>query len=449
MARRPPRTRYVRSPDGVHIAYQTVGDGERDVVLLDGWVSPLEGRWDQPVVARNLERLASFSRLISFDKRGIGLSDRVALDASSTLEAWAEDVITVMDTAGSERAAVMGANDGGMAAMLFAATHPEKVSALILVNTSAKAFRDEKTPWAVPQEVYQRILGDLATWYGVDGARTAASTGKVAGGGTDFQKWWTRARRHQASPAAFQAFIDIQSGVDLRPVLEVIQAPTLVIWGADDDFLPPGHGEYLAANIPWAKSVAIPGLPNQWHAQNGAAVVDEVEAFLTGSRPPVEPDRVLATVVFTDIADSTGRAAELGDRDWKDLLERFREAVRSELQRHRGKEINHRGDDILATFDGPARAVHYACAVREAVAKIGIEVRSGLHTGEVQLMDDDIGGIGVHIGARISELAPRGEILVSRTVVDLVAGSGLAFDDLGEHELKGIPAAWRIFAVRG
>jgi class 3 adenylate cyclase len=369
------------------------------------------------------------------------------LDLSSTLESWADDVVTVMEAVGSPAAAVMGSHDGGMAAMMFAATHPQRTSSLILVNTSAKVVRDEAAPWAIPREVHERLVGDPARWYGSDGPGMAAATGVFAGEGSQFQRWWTRSRRHQASPDAFSRLIELQWNLDLRSILGSIQAPTLVIHGRDNDFFRFDHARYLADNIPDASLVAIPGLPHEWHAGHSDAVIDEIQTFLTGAAPAPDPERVLATVVFTDIVESTRRAAAVGDRSWKELLGRFRTATTRQVEAHRGREVNRRGDDVLVTFDGPARAVRYAIAVREAAGDLGIEVRSGLHTGEVELMGDDVAGIAVHIGARVAERAGPGEVLVSRTVVDLVAGSGLEFRDYGEHELMGVPGAWRIFSV--
>jgi class 3 adenylate cyclase len=440
-----PQTRYATTADGVHVAYQLIGDGPVDLVLLDVWRSPLEGRWDEPLMERPLRRLASFSRLISFDKRGVGCSDPVPFSILSTPEEWMNDVGTVMDAAGSERAVVLGINDGGPIAMLFAATHPERTSALILVNTAACVRQGPDYPWGAPPDY--------------DWAQVEAETeelfrryrwGRYApslDGDARLTEWFGKWFRLQASPGTALPLSRTIRDLDVRHVLPAIQSPTLVV-RRRDSFLPTGMARYLAEHIDGALYAEVPG-EDVWWAPPAEPLLDEIEAFITGERPVVEVDRVLATVLFTDIVSSTERATELGDRAWRGLLDRYRTAVRGQLRRFSGREINTRGDDFLATFDGPARAIRCALGIAEAAGALGIEVRTGLHTGEVELMGDDIGGIAVHIGARVSALAAPGEVLVTRTVVDLVAGSGIEFAHRGEHELKGVPGVWRLFAAEG
>ena len=440
-----PETRYATTAEGVHVAYQVVGDGPMDLVMLDNWRSPLEGRWDEPLMERPLRRLASFSRLISFDKRGIGCSDPVPFSILSTPEEWMNDVRTVMDAAGSERAVVMGINDGGQIAMLFAATHPERTSALILVNAAACTRQGTDYPWGVPPD-YDWAQVDAET----EDLFRHYRWGRYApnlDGDTRLTEWYGKWFRLQVSPGTALALRRTLRDLDSRHVLPAIQSPTLVV-RRRDSFLPKGMVRYLAEHIDGALYAEVPG-EDVWWAPPAEPLLDEIEAFITGERPVVEVDRVLATVLFTDIVSSTDRASELGDRAWRGLLDRYRTAVRGELRRFSGREINTRGDDFLASFDGPARAIRCALGIAEAARALGIEVRTGLHTGEVELMGDDIGGIAVHIGARVSALAVPGEVLVTRTVVDLVAGSGIEFVDRGEHELKGVPGFWRLFAAGG
>jgi class 3 adenylate cyclase len=439
---RAPETRYAKTDDGAHIAYQVVGDGPVDLVMLDVWRSPLQGRWDEPLMERPLRRLASFSRLISFDKRGVGCSDPVPISVLSTPEEWMNDVGTVMDAAGSERAIVLGINDGGPIAMLFAATHPERTSALILVNTAACLRQGPDYPWGAPPDydfaAFDAEIEELFRRY--RWGRNAPSLD----GDARLTEWFGKCFRLQASPGTALALMRTHRDLDVRHVLPAIQSPTLVVHRRGS-FLPGGL-KYLAEHIDGALYAEVPG-EDVWWAPPVEPLLDEIEGFITGERPVVEADRVLATVLFTDIVSSTERATKLGDRAWRGLLVRYRTAVRGELRRFSGREVNTRGDDFLATFDGPARAIRCALGIAEAAGALGIEVRTGLHTGEVELMGDDIGGIAVHIGARVSALAAPCEVLVTRTVVDLVTGSGINFEDRGEHELKGVPGTWHLYSV--
>ena len=439
-----PETRYAKTEDGVHIAYQVVGSGPVDLVWLDNWATPLEARWDEPRLAALLRRLASFARLICFDKRGIGMSDPVPVDALTTPEAWRDDILTVMGAVGSTSAAITGINDGGPTAMFFAATYPQRTSGLVLVNTSPTLMRGPGYPWGLaPERGPEVVAWTRDHWAGKQGIDRLAPS---LADDESFVRFYGMFRRLQASPETAARLREAHLRTDARGVLAAIQAPTLVLYRHDDHYLPPEGRAYLPDHIPGAQAVGLPGADNLWWSGDGDAVVDEIQTFLTGVRPPPEPNRVLVTVLFLDIVESTQTASRLGDREWHRVLKMFRTSFRAQLEAFGGREVNTRGDDVLATFDGPARAVRCACAIIDAV---GLPVRAGLHTGEVELMGGDIGGIGVHIGARVCELAGPGEVLVSRTVTDLVAGSGIGFEDRGEHELKGVPGTWGLFAVRG
>jgi class 3 adenylate cyclase/dienelactone hydrolase len=435
----PPETRYARS-GGVNIAYQVVGDGPLDLVLVPGFVSHLDLDWDEPRSAHMLERLASFSRLIRFDKRGTGLSDRPG--GLPDLETRMDDVRAVMDEVGSERAALLGYSEGGPLCILFAATYPERTSALALYGTYAKRRDpDDDYPWAptrVEREAYAKRIEREWGWQ-TDMARMCPTADEA------MERWWAARAHAAASPGAAAALILMNSEIDVRHVLPTIGVPTLVLHRSGDLDSRVDEGRYIAARIPGARFVELPGIDHvPWI--DADQVVDEIEEFLTGVRPAPEPDRVLATVLFTDIVGSTERATELGDRRWAELLERHRVAVRRELERFRGREVDSAGDGFLATFDGPARAIRCAAAVRESVRGLGLELRAGLHTGECELTGGKVTGIAVHTGARLASEAGPGEVLVSATVHDLVSGSGIRFEDRGEHELKGVGAR-RIYAV--
>ncbi len=437
-------TRYARSGD-VNIAYQVVGEGLLDLVFVMGWVTHLDYFWEEPSFARFLRRLASFSRLILFDKRGTGLSDRVPLAELPTLEQRMDDVRAVMDAAGSKRAALFGVSEGGPMCALFAATYPERTSALVMYGTYAKRIWDPEYPWAPTPEERQKWYDLLEeSWGGIVDLQTMAPNV------TDderFKQWWASYLRMSASPGSALAFGKMNTQADIRHVLPSIRVPTLILHRTGDLDMDVRGARYMAERIPGAKYVELPGNDHLVFVGDADAILDEIEEFLTGVRQGPEPDRVLATVLFTDIVGSTQRAVALGDRRWRDLLNSYHTIVRRELTRFRGREIDTAGDGFLATFDGPARAVRCACAVSSSVRVLGIEVRAGLHTGECELAGDKVSGLAVHIGSRVAAMARPGEVLVSNTVKDLVAGSQIAFHDRGEHVLKGVPGSWRLFTA--
>ena len=439
-----PTTRYARSGT-VNIAYQVVGDGPRDLVQVAGWVSHIEAGWDEPRQARFRRRLASFSRLILFDKRGTGMSDRVADQDLPTLEQRMDDVRAVMDAAGSERAVILGQSEGGSMAMLFAATYPERTIALITLGAFAKRVWDPEYPWAPTPEQRQEGFDWIERYWGgdVDPGTLAPSMASDEA----FRRELSRYLRLSASPGAALALSRMNTQIDVRHVLPTIRVPTLVLHRTGDLDANVAEGRYIAERIPGAKFVELPGNDHLPWVGNQEDILDEVEAFITGVRPAPEPDRMLATVLFTDIVGSTERAAALGDRAWRDVLQLHHASVRRELERFRGQEITTTGDGFLATFDGPARAVRCAVAIRDRLRGSGLEVRAGVHTGECERMGDNIGGVAVHIGSRVAGLAGAGEVLASSTVKDLVSGSGIVFEDRGAHALKGIPGEWRLFRV--
>ena len=435
----PVDTHYARSGD-LRIAYQVVGDGPFDMVFVPGFISNLDLYWDEPNMAHFLSRLGSFSRLILFDKRGTGLSDR--LGNLPTLEERMDDVRAVMDAVGSSKAALFGISEGGAMSMLFAATYPERTQALILYGT----YADFHT-WVLPHERFELFLEKIDRTWGQGESLTAFAPTKV--GDERFRQWWARFERLGASPSAVIALMRMNSQIDVRHILPTIRVPTLVLHRTGDTRVNVEGGRYLAANIPGATYVEFSGIDHVLWATDASPVADEIEEFLTGTHAESEPDRVLATVLFTDIVDSTGRAEEMGDRAWRVLLDQHDRIVRSEIGRFRGQEIKTLGDGFLATFDGPARAVRCAGAIIEAVHGLGLHVRCGVHTGEVEMMGDDIGGIAVHIASRIAALADGREVLVSRTVRDLVAGSNLHLEDRGAFALKGLSERMPLFAAVG
>ncbi|MGZ4139889.1 MAG: adenylate/guanylate cyclase domain-containing protein [Actinomycetota bacterium] len=432
--------RYARSGD-VHIAYQVVGDGPIDLVYSPGIWSNLEIMWEWPAWADYLDRLASFSRLILFDMRGVGLSDRG--NQAPILELQTNDIGAVLDAAGAETAAVFGGARAGAMAMLFAATHPERTRALILYAPVAKTVAAPDWPTGKSEQEQRRFVerftSEMGTGENLD----------LQGPSFDpsFKTWWARFGRLVATPGAYEELAQIFTPLDVRQVLPHIQAPTLVLHRAGDRIVNSAQGRAVAEAIHGARFVELPGEDHIPFLGNTDVLVDEVEEFLTGVRPAPKTDRILATVLFTDIVGSTERASAMGDKPWRDLLQRHHAAVRIELQRFHGREVDTAGDGFFATFDGPARGIRCAEAIRESLRGIGLEIRSGLHTGEVEIIGDKISGIAVHIGARIAARAEAGEILTSSTVKDLVAGSGLTFEDRGSHQLKGVPDEWRLFAV--
>jgi pimeloyl-ACP methyl ester carboxylesterase len=440
-----PVTRYAKS-GVVNIAYQVVGDGPRDLVFVMGWVSHLELFWDEPTVARFMERLASFSRLILFDKRGTGMSDRVPIDALPTLEQRMDDVRAVMDAAGSERAILFGVSEGGPMTALFAATYPERTAALVIYGSYAKRIWAPDYPWAPTPEQRQGFYDAIEREWGrseVDLATIAPS----AMADPRAREWFSRYFRLSSSPGAALALAKMNTQVDIRQILPSIRVPTLIMHRTGDLDIAVEGARWMAAQIPGAKYVELPGPDHIPWVGDQDAILDEIEEFLTGMRRGPEPDRMLATVLFTDIVGSTERAAAVGDRRWRELLEAHHGIIRRELERYRGREIDTAGDGFLAVFDGPARAVRCAAASAGAVRGLGLQIRAGVHTGEVEMMGANVGGIAVHIGARVAALAQPGEVLVSGTVKDLVAGSGIEFEERGIQVLKGVPGEWRIFAA--
>ncbi len=439
-----PKTQYTKSGDA-NIAYQVVGQGPFDLIWVPGWISNVEESWEVPEYAHFLRRLASFSRLILFDKRGTGLSDRVSNEKLPTLEQRMDDVRAVLEAAGSDQAAVFGSSEGGNLSVLFAATYPERVRALVLAAVYAKRTWSPDYPWAPTQEARERENELLeAEWGGEMDVNVLAPS---ALGDPALMRRLTDFFRRSASPGAAVALNRMNTDMDTRSVLPTISAPTLIVHRTGDLDVKIEEGRWIAGQIPGAQIVELPGDDHIIWVGDTDVLLDEVEEFLTGSRPVREADRVLATVVFTDIVGSTEKATELGDGRWRDLLEQHHGLVRRELERFRGREIDTAGDGFLATFDGPARAVRCASAIRDSVRSLGIEIRAGLHTGECELVGEKVAGIAVHTAARVNGLARPGEVLVSSTVKDLVAGSGLEFADRGEHELKGVPGSWRLYSA--
>jgi pimeloyl-ACP methyl ester carboxylesterase len=441
-----PETHYVRAGE-VHLAYQIVGEGPLDLVYVPEFWNSIEAQWDEPSFERFLRRLASFSRLICFDQRGTGLSDPVALSEVATLEQWVDDVRTVMEAAGSKRAALLGVGGGGPLSMLFAATHPERTRALILVNTFARLRRGEDYSAGTSEEFEDRFLEEIRAQWARGPFLELLAPSKADD--AEFRAWWARYLRLGGSPGTLLAIRRMLQQVDVRHVLPAIRVPALVLCRAENIWFGVDHGRYLAERIPGVHYVEVPGIDYLPYLGDADAILDEIERFLARARPGGEPERVLTTILFTDLVGSTERAAEVGDRRWAELLESYLAVARRELVNYRGREVDTAGDGFLATFDGPARAIRCALAVEEAARQLGLEVRSGLHTGEVELVGTAVRGIGVHIGARVAALAKPGEVLVSSTVKDLVAGSGLVFDHRGLHSLRGVPGEWHLFAAAG
>jgi len=434
---------YAQSGD-VSIAYQVVGEGPIDLVFVAGAITNLEVLWEDPDYRRFCERLGTFSRLLLFDKRGMGLSDRVRV---GTLEERMDDVRAVMDAAGSESAALMGVSEGGPLSMLFAAAHPERTRALVLCGAEVKEERTDDWPWGE----LTRAEFDQA----LDLDRVVARWGKGLAaddifpnrrGDEAFRRWFGRLQVQSATPKDAVAFMRMAFEIDVRHVVPSVRVPTVIIHRTEDPVCHVENGRWLARHIDSARYVELPGNDHvPWIDRE--EILADTQEFLTGVREPAEPDRVLTTVLFTDIVGSTEQARALGDRGWRDLLERHHSLVRAELARFRGREIDTAGDGFFATFDGPARGIRCARSIVDAVRGIGLEVRAGLHTGEVELDGGSVRGIAVHTGARVAALARPGEVLLSGTVKDLIAGSGIELTDRGSHELKGIPGEWRLFAL--
>ncbi len=440
----PPETRYVAVGDA-DVAYQVAGEGPFDLLYCYGLGSHIEVLWDIPVFAKFLTDLAAFSRLIFFDRRGTGASDGVSLNAIPTWEEWTEDIVAVLGAAGSKRTAILASADAGPMAILYAAMHPEMVSALILHNTSARYLEADDYPIGASPDAVDGFVALEATGWGTPDFTRLTNPSKADD--AELIRLLSKVNRSSATPRSAAAQWNyILRSLDVRHALQLIPAPTLVLHVRESPYLPIAHGRYLAEHIDGARFVQLPGgdtgLANEY-------LSDEVAEFLTGERPAVEVDRILTTLLFTDIVGSTARAASLGDQRWRELLDSHDRVVREQLRQLRGREINTTGDGFVVSFDGPARAIRCAQAIVEATGKLGVQLRVGLHTGECEVRGDDLGGMAVHVAARVGALASPGEILVSGMVRDLVAGSGIEFNDRGEHELKGVPGSWKLFAIQG
>lgn len=442
-----PETRYAKLGEAL-IAYWTIGEGPIDVITVTGMLSNVETMKDYPPFMAYARRMAKYCRLIVFDRRGTGGSDPVALDALPTWEEWTDDVRAVLDTVGSDRACIFALLDAGPMGLVFASTHPDRTSHLLLYNVTARYLRAPDYQIGFDPEQAEALATAVEEGWGKDSLVAMGSPRQAHD--PEFREWATRFMRLTQTPRATGAYLRHSLGLDARAVASSVQAPTLVMHAKNHVFVPPSHGRWLADHIPGARFVEVEGGDLYAFTDAVAAdfVNDEVEEFLTGSRPPPESDRSLATVLFTDIVSSTDHVVASGDREWARLLDQHDALVARELERYRGRKVNPTGDGVLATFDGPARAVRCAQAICSTVRPLGIEIRAGLHTGEVELRGEDVGGIAVHIGQRVSALAGPGEVLVSRTVTDLVAGSGLEFEERGEHVLRGVPGKWPIYAVK-
>jgi class 3 adenylate cyclase len=434
--------RFARSGD-IDVAYRVVGDGPVDLVCVEGAYTHLEIAWELPAYRRYYERIGEFARVILFDKRGLGMSDRVS--GATTLEERMDDIGAVMDAVGSERAAVLGESEGGPLSILFAAAHPERTVGLILQGAEVRERKDGDWPWgdATDAEAEEYYASIPERWgQGLGFRYLVPSVGDAEWG----RAWLGRLAIHAATPASWEAFARMAHDIDVRDVVPSINVPTLILHAVEDQVCHVENARFLARTIPDAKYVELPGGDHvPWFDPD--QVLGEIREFLTGTREASTPDRILATVLFTDLVGSTALAAERGDRQWRNLLEQHHASVRRELARFDGQEVDTAGDGFFATFDGPARAIRCAQAIVESVRPLGLDVRAGLHTGEVELADGKIAGIAVNIGARVAARADAGEVLVSGTVKDLVAGSGLEFEDRGVSTLKGVPGDWRLFAV--
>jgi class 3 adenylate cyclase len=452
-----PVTRYAKSGD-FHIAYQVLGNGPVDLIWVPGWISHLDLQWEEPSLARLLRRLASFSRLIVFDKRGIGLSDRVSADRMPTMEERMDDVRAILDDVGSERTAVLGQGYGAPIATLFAATYPDRTASLVLYEPSAKGgLRTEDYPWGSTPDEQAAWMEANEDW-GTDEFATTWLKRLAPSVADDSRAiaWVSRMLRAAASPSASHSFTRMNHLMDVRIVLPLVRVPTLVLARAEatmpkggNDFPPQEEARWIAGRIPDAKYVVIPGKDYLPWVGDQESLVAEIEEFVTGRRTSHDFNRQLLTVLFTDLVDSTKRAAELGDARWRELLEAHNTTIRHSLDRFQGREIDRAGDGFFATFDGPARGIRCAVEIVDELGRLGLDVRAGIHAGEVELMDGGVGGIAVHIGARVAATAAPGEVVVTSTVADLVAGSGIEFAEHGTHELKGVPGQWHFLTAVG
>jgi class 3 adenylate cyclase len=440
-----PETHYARH-DGLHLAYQVLGEGPPDILLLDQWFGHLEAQWDIAPLAEIRERLASFGRLIMYDKRGSGLSDPLAPNQLPTVEEWMDDIPIVLDAVGADKAVVVANIGGGIMAATYAAAHPERVASLVLVDCFARFSAADGYPFGAPIEEIPQTLEAIDQFMGYGLMLNLFAPSEVQD--DRLRRAWARYERQAASPGMTVATVHLIYESDVREVLPAIRVPTLVIHRAEATGFRVEHGRYLADHIPGAVYVELPGVDNLIWAGDRDAIIDEIQQFVTGTRPVPTPRRALATVLFTDIVDSTRIAAERGDGAWRRLLAEHDAIAQRHVERAGGRVVKSTGDGLLATFDGPARAVRCTAAIRDDLSELGLSIRAGLHTGEIELQPDDIAGLAVHIGARIAALAGAGEILVSSTVKDLVVGSGLEFDGRGTYELKGVPGEWNLFTVR-
>jgi pimeloyl-ACP methyl ester carboxylesterase len=434
--------RYTQNGDS-SIAYTTFGEGDVDLIFVGGFVSHLEIITELSHARRFWARLGSFARVVAFDKRGMGLSDR-DIDAY-TIEGVVEDMIAVLDAVGWDRAAVFGVSEGGTAATLFAATHPERTSHLVQFGTYARMAEAPDFPEGFPPERMRRLSTRMREQWGEPALlRFFAPSWEEDRGA---REWWARLLRNGASPAVVRSLEAMYEQIDVRPLLPLVKVPTLVLWRADDRLIPSSLSRPVAEGIPGARGVELEGDAHLFLADDQDALLGEVEEFLTGQRGAGSVERALATVLFTDIVGSTERAASEGDARWRQLLDEHDRVARRAIERERGRLVKTTGDGVLASFDGPARAINAATQLRQGLAGIGLQIRAGVHTGECERIGEDLGGIAVHIGARVGSAAGPGEVLVSQTVRDLVVGSGIEFEDRGARQLKGVPGEWRLFAV--
>lgn len=442
-----PETRYVATSHG-HLAYQAFGSGDRDIMFITGAITNLDAIWEEPTAVRFLDRLADMGRVIQYDMIGSGVSDPIP-DRSMwlPLEGNVEDVVSILDAAGSERAVIYGDTEGGFFAMMLAATFPERVSSLVLVNAFPKVLRADDYPIGIPQDIADRLSDMYSAQHGTTGDMLELTAPSVAHD-QRFRTWWTRYQRLSVPLGLARSTFDWYQEIDIRAALPLIQAPTLVVARRDARFHRLAYSEYLAQKIPDAELHVVEGADTvPFHAGDFGPTLDAVEQFLTGRRESARTERVLATVLFTDIVGSTSRASLMGDQRWLDLMGDHDRIVRSQIERYRGREVKMTGDGAIATFDGPARAVACAVAITEMVSELGIVVRAGIHTGEVEMRDGDVRGLGMHIAARVMDHASRGGVMVSSTVKDLVVGSGIEFEECGTIELKGVPGMWQLFEV--
>jgi class 3 adenylate cyclase/esterase/lipase len=439
-----PETRYARLEND-RIAYQVLGEGPPNLLWLGPWISHIDGRWEDPCFRDPLRRIARFSRLVAFDKRGSGASDRFPADAAGTWEDWVQDVRAVMRAAGSGRAVVCGVADGGPVAALLAATYPELVSQLILVNTAARFTQTEDYPWGVSDELAEAVIQATRETWGNGAQLDLTMPSKVSDVG--FRRWWNRYQRMSASPATAESQLRIMLGSDCRHALPAVHVPTLVIHRTEIAAIPVEHGRYLADHIEGAKLVELPGADVAVFAGDSDAIVDAIEEFVTGHPAVRVPDRAFATVLMTDMVESTDLAVRLGDAQWRTVIDRHDAISRSIVERHAGEVVKATGDGVLATFDGSERALHCSIALREELADLGVSIRTGIHAGEVELRDPDIGGLTVHITSRVTALAEPNEILVTEALRGLIVGSPFVLQDRGRHALKGLPGQWHVFAA--